>query len=78
VSSSRDFGVGQFFRADDFRVDGPSPFIFIILSFTVQVYKQRVIITSIIEKKKIFCIDEKCLNKEQEIKSPFDDQTNFV
>ncbi len=25
VSSSRDFGVEQFFRADDFRADDPSP-----------------------------------------------------
>jgi hypothetical protein len=27
VSSSRDFGVEQFFRADEFRADDPSPFI---------------------------------------------------
>jgi hypothetical protein len=26
VSSSRDFGVEQFFRADEFRADDPSPF----------------------------------------------------
>jgi hypothetical protein len=26
VSSSRDFGVEQFFRADDFRADDPSLF----------------------------------------------------
>jgi hypothetical protein len=25
VSSSRDFGVEQFFRADEFRADDPSP-----------------------------------------------------
>jgi hypothetical protein len=25
VSSSRDFGVKQFFRADEFRADDPSP-----------------------------------------------------
>jgi hypothetical protein len=27
VSSSRDFGVEQFFRADEFRAVDPSPFI---------------------------------------------------
>jgi hypothetical protein len=26
VLSSQDFGVEQFFRADDFRADDPSPF----------------------------------------------------
>ena len=26
VSSSRDFGVEQFFRADEFQADDPSPF----------------------------------------------------
>ena len=28
VSSSRDFGVEQFFRADEFRADDPSPYKF--------------------------------------------------
>jgi hypothetical protein len=28
VSSSQDFGVEQFFQADDFRADDPSPFIY--------------------------------------------------
>jgi hypothetical protein len=27
VSCNRDFGVEQFFRADDFRADDPSPFV---------------------------------------------------
>jgi hypothetical protein len=33
VSSSRDFGVEQFFRADEFRADDPSPSVRFIESY---------------------------------------------
>ncbi len=47
VSSSRDFGVEQFFRADDFRADDPSP------SFNICCYFRS---SYLLDLPKRFCV----------------------
>ncbi len=65
MSSSRDFGVEQFFRADEFRADDPSPKLYCkILKFTRYLHSYGVIynIYKTLKKKdsknvRTFCID---------------------
>jgi hypothetical protein len=41
VSSNRDFGVEQFFRADEFRADDPSPLFRYSFASSLVCYKHR-------------------------------------